>query len=82
MSTLLLSVCTNTDHRIVFQCTIYDVPEDYRFKVPLVMINDAIEMAAARLQEKIDPILGQYTYTEYNPLRNIIHCKIYCYVGV
>lgn len=73
---LLLSVINVQDHKIIHQLTHYKVPIEYQQHIPEVLISTAIITAAAVRTTHLVPAIGQYTYTEYNPLRDIVHCKI------
>lgn len=73
---LLLSVINVEDHKIIHQIEHRDVPIEYQQQVPEVLISTAIVAAAAVRITHLVPAIGQYTYTEYNPLRDILHCKI------
>lgn len=73
---LLLSVINAEDHKIIHQIEHRDVPIEYNQQVPYLLIESAITCAAAVRTTHLVPAIGQYTYTEYNPLRDILHCKI------
>lgn len=73
---LLLSVVRANDHKIIHQIEHHDAPIEYQHKIPEVLISTAIVCAAAVRITHLVPAFGQYTYTEYNPLRDILHCKI------
>lgn len=73
---LLLSVINVQDHKIIHQIEHRDVPVEYNQHVPYLLIESAITCAAAVRTTHLVPTIGQYTYTEYNTLRDILHCKI------
>lgn len=73
---LLLSVINVEDHKLIHQIEHYDVPTNYNQQVPYLLIESAINIASAVRTTHLVPAMGQYTYTNYNPLRDTVHCKI------
>lgn len=74
---LLLSVCDAADHHVIYQIEHLQAPERYKQQVPYSVIDSAIDSAALATGYIMVPTLGQYTYTEYNALRDLLHCKIF-----
>lgn len=73
---LLLSVINVEDHKIIHQIEHHMVPIEYKHQIPHDLIATAILCAATVRSLHLVPAIGQYTYTDYNPLRDILHCKI------
>lgn len=78
---LLMSVCDAEDHHVIYQIEHLQVPERYKNQVPYSVVECAIDCAAIATGFIMVPTLGQYTYTDYNALRDLLHCKIYVHGG-